>query len=143
MNTIRVVTLLKDDICHFICAGIRMGNADVVDNFHKDGMVCDVDIKTGRIITPAIDRKGNTYNKHPRTGYEFMGFEIPNWDKVLKLAEDAIRVQPGVNYVGWDIAVCLDKAVIIEGNSAPDLVLIQAPYARPKQGKRYLFEPYF
>lgn len=143
VNTIRVVTLLKDDICHFICAGIRMGNADVVDNFHKDGMVCDVDIKTGKIITPAIDRKGSTYNKHPRTGYEFMGFEIPNWDKVLKLAEDAIRVQPGVNYVGWDIAVCLDKAVIIEGNSAPDLVLIQAPYARQKQGKRYLFEPYF
>ncbi len=143
VNTIRVITLLKDDVCHFICAGIRMGNEDIVDNFHKDGMVCDVDVETGKIVTPAIDRMGNTYEKHPKTGYEFVGFQIPNWDMVLKLAEDAIRVQPGVNYVGWDIAVCPDKAVIIEGNSAPDLVLIQAPYARKKEGKRYLFQPFF
>lgn len=62
---------------------------------------------------------------------------------VLKLAEDAIKYLSGVNYVGWDIAICKDKAVIIEGNSAPDLVLIQAPYARAKEGKKYLFEPYF
>jgi len=143
VNTIRVVTLLKDDVCNFICAGIRIGNNDIVDNFHKDGMVCDVDVETGTIITPAIDRNGTTYDKHPRTGYKFVGFKIPNWDMVLKLAEDAIRVQPGVNYVGWDIAVCQDKAVIIEGNSAPDLVLVQAPYARQQQGKKYLFEPYF
>jgi len=143
VNTIRVVTLLKDDVCHFICAGIRIGHNDIVDNFHKDGMVCDVDLETGVIVTDAIDRSGTTYEKHPISGYEFKGFQIPHWDKVLKLAEDAIRVQPGVNYVGWDIAVCPDKAVIIEGNSAPDLVLIQAPYARVKQGKKYLFQPYF
>ncbi len=142
VNTIRVITLLKDDVCHLICAGIRMGNSGIVDNFHVDGMVCDVDLETGKIVTPAIDRMGNTYERHPKSGYEFVGFQIPNWDMVLKLAQDAIRVQPGVNYVGWDIAVCPDKAVIIEGNSAPDLVLIQAPYARKKIGKKYLFEPF-
>lgn len=143
VNTIRVVTLLKDGTCHFICSGIRIGHNDIVDNFHKDGMVCDVDIKTGTIVTPAIDRNGTTYEKHPITGYKFVGFKIPNWDMVLKLAEDAIKFHPGINYVGWDIAVCKDKAVIIEGNSAPDLVLVQAPYARMKQGKKYLFKPYF
>lgn len=143
VNTIRVITLLKDEVCHFICAGLRVGHQGIVDNFHKDGMVCDVDVKTGTVITPAIDRNGITYEKHPVSGIPFVGFEIPNWDMVLKLAEDAIRVQPGVNYVGWDIAVCEDKAVIIEGNSAPDLVLIQAPYARQKKGMRPLFQKYF
>lgn len=143
VNTIRVVTLFKDNKCHFISAGIRFGHQDIVDNFHKDGMVCDVDLKTGKIVTDAIDRNGVTYKKHPISGYKFKGFKIPNWDMVLKLAEDAIKYLPGVNYVGWDIAICKDKAVIIEGNSAPDLVLIQAPYARAKQGKKYLFEPYF
>lgn len=143
VNTIRVVTLLKDDVCHFISAGIRIGHNGIVDNFHKDGMVCDIDIKTGKVVTDAIDRNGITYIKHPVSGIKFKGFKIPNWDKVLKLAEDAIRFQDGVNYVGWDIAICKDKACIIEGNSAPDLVLIQAPYARAKKGKKYLFEPYF
>lgn len=142
VNTVRVITLLKDDVCNFICSGIRIGNSGIVDNFHKDGMVCDVDLETGTIITDAIDRMGVTYEKHPKSGYQFKGFKIPNWEMVLKLAEDAIRVQQGVNYVGWDIAVCEDKAVIIEGNSAPDLVLIQAPYAKQKIGKKYLFEQY-
>ena len=143
VNTIRVITLLKDGVCNIICAGIRIGNGGIVDNFHADGMVCDVDLNTGIIITPAIDRSGNIYERHPKSGIEFVGFKIPNWEMVLKLAEDAIRVQPGVNYVGWDIAVCEDKAVIIEGNTAPDLVLIQAPYARQQRGMKYLFEKYF
>lgn len=143
VNTIRIITLLKDNVCHFICAGIRFGNKGIVDNFHKDGMVCDIDLETGVIVTPAIDRSGITYHKHPVSGYQFVGFEIPNWNMVLQLAEDAIRHQLGVNYVGWDIAICDNKAVIIEGNSAPDLVLVQAPYARAKKGKKYLFEPFF
>lgn len=68
---------------------------------------------------------------------------IPNWDMAIQLAKDAIQVQDGVDYVGWDIAVCADKAVIIEGNAAPDLVLIQATFAREKKGQKYRFKKYF
>lgn len=143
VNTIRVITLFKDGEVHVICSGIRFGHDGIVDNFHKDGMVCDVDVETGTIITPAIDRSGVTYEKHPVSGETFVGFKIPNWDMVIDLAKQAITVQPGVNYVGWDIAVCQEKAVIIEGNSAPDLVLVQAPHAREKKGMKYLFRPYF
>lgn len=53
-----------------------------------------------------------------------------------------MNVQEGVNYVGWDVAICEDKVVLVEGNSAPDLVLIQAPYAPQFKGMKYLIEPY-
>lgn len=142
VNTIRVITLLKDGVCNFIAASIRIGNKGIVDNFHKDGMVCDVDVDTGVIVTNAIDRQGTTYERHPVTDHKFIGFQIPNWEMVLEIAENAIKVQDGVNYVGWDIAVCENKAVIIEGNYAPGMALVQAPYAREKKGRRYLLEPY-
>lgn len=143
INTIRVVVLLHDGICDILCTGIRFGHHGITDNFSKDGMVADIDRDTGIIVTPAIDKSGNVYENHPVSGKQFVGFQIPMWNEVIETAKNAMHVQPGVNYVGWDLAICPDKVVVIEGNSMPDLVLVQAPYAPVREGKKYLFDPYF
>ena len=144
VNTVRVVVLNdKDNKCHIICTGIRFGNGGVTDNFSHDGMVADVDPETGVIRTNAIDKKGHVYEEHPISHKKFIGFQIPHWDQVLKVAKQAMYVQEGINYVGWDVAICKDKVVLVEGNSAPDLVLVQAPYAPQFKGMKYLFEPFF
>lgn len=143
VNTIRIVVLQdKQGEIHILSAGMKFGNNTIVDNPSKGGLVVAVDEKTGVISTDAIDIWSNVYTHHPVTGKKFKGFQIPNWDMAVKLATDALQVQPGVNYVGWDLAVCEDKAVIIEGNSMPDLVLNQAPYVPEKKGIKYIFEPY-
>ena len=89
-----------------------------------------------------MDKKGHVYERHPISGKRFKGFVVPNWDKVRKVTENAMSVQDGINYVGWDVAICEDKAVLVEGNAMPDLVLIQAPYAPFKKGMKYLFDPW-
>ena len=142
VNTIRVVTIVDNGKPKIICTGIRFGYDGITDNFSKNGMVADVDPETGIIRTDAVDKKGNFYKVHPKSGKQFKGFQIPRWNEVIALAKNAMNVLDGINYVGWDIAVSDDKVVIIEGNSMPDLVLIQAPYADIKEGKRYLFEKY-
>lgn len=142
VNTIRVVVIQTKDGVHTICAGMRFGHETITDNFSHDGMVADIDIETGTIVTDAIDKKGNIYEVHPVSGKRFKGFKVPNWDKVRAVTEKAMAVQDGVNYVGWDVAICDDKAVLVEGNAMPDLVLIQAPYAPVKKGMKYLFTPY-
>lgn len=140
--TIRVVVIKRGDDVHTICAGMRFGHSTITDNFSHDGMVADIDIETGTIITDAIDKKGHIYETHPVSGKRFRGFKVPNWEKVREVTEKAMLVQDGVNYVGWDVAICEDKAVLVEGNAMPDLVLIQAPYAPDKKGMKYLFTPY-
>lgn len=140
--TVRVVVLQDEDGIHTICAGMRFGHSGITDNFSQDGMVADIDVETGVIVTDAVDKKGHVYEKHPVSGKTFKGFRVPNWDKVRYVAENAMNVLPGINYVGWDVAVCPDGAVLVEGNAMPDLVLIQAPYAPVKKGMRYLFDPW-
>lgn len=142
VNTVRVVTLQDETGTHIISTGARFGSTGITDNFSGDGMVSDVDITTGRIVTPAVDKKGISYDAHPYSGKRFVGFQIPHWEQVIETAKRAMDVLPGVNYVGWDVAIGPDSVSLIEGNSMPDLVLVQAPYAPMKIGKRYLFDPF-
>lgn len=142
VNTVRVVVLQDENGKHIITTGIRFGDHGITDNFSADGMVCDIDIETGELITDAVNKAGEVFQSHPSSGKTFKGFRVPNWDQLLNAALDAMDVLDGVNYVGWDFAVREDDVCIIEGNSMPDLVLVQAPYAPSKVGKRYLFDPY-
>lgn len=142
VNTIRVVTLQDEDGVHIISTGVRFGSDGITDNFSADGFVCDVDKESGVILTPAVNKKGIVAEAHPYSGKVFVGAKIPHWDKVISAATDAMSVLSGVNYVGWDVAVGPNGVSLIEGNSMPDLVLVQAPYAPTKVGKRYLFDPF-
>ncbi|GEM_PF-209504 len=140
--TIRVLNLRDESGIKTLFTAMRFGNEGVTDNFSNCGMVTDVDPETGIIRTDAVDKQCNVYEVHPVSGKRFKGFKVPNWDKVLEITKSAMQVLDGVNFVGWDVAVCEDKAIIIEGNTLPYLGLIQAPYIPERKGMRYLFEPY-
>lgn len=145
VNTVRMVTLLKDDEFHVLCSFMKFGSGgSVVDNMVAGGMIAGVDEVNGIIETGAVDRNGNVHYVHPDTGKPIKGFKIPNYDKVIEITEKALRKVPGINFVGWDVAVCEDKAVIIEGNSLPGLMAYQIPYVQDPlfEPKRDKFEPY-
>ena len=105
-------------------------------------MIAAVDVETGKILTPAINSAGEQIERHPISGIELVGFQIPHWDKVREITDHAMGAMENINYVGWDIAICEDKAVIIEGNSTPDLGAYQSPFAPFKEGKKDIFDAY-
>ena len=124
INTVRVVTLKGKPVVTFL----RIGNfGKVVDNFNSEGLVVPVDIKTGEIKYPAIDKKHNVHSVHPYTNKQIVGVKIPNWDKVLKLCEEASKVLPELGLVGWDVCVGEDKPFLIEGNEFPGHDVYQLP----------------
>ncbi len=145
VNTVRMVTVLKDDVFHVICSFMRFGmGGTVVDNMFAGGMIAGVDEVNGIVDTGAVDRDGNVHDCHPDTGKQIKGFKIPNYDKVLEITEKALRKDPDINFVGWDVAVTEDGAVIIEGNSRPDPMAYQLAYMQPPkiEPRLYKYEPY-
>lgn len=127
VNTLRIVTLNKQ----VVQALLRIGNYGyVVDNFNHGGMVTTINIETGKIEFPAIDKEGNVYYAHPYTKSDIIGVEIPMWDKVKKLCIDACEVVPEIGYVGWDVCLGEDKPFLIEGNDFPGHDLYQLPVHR-------------
>ena len=127
VNTVRIVTLNKKVVAAFI----RFGNlGNVVDNFNHDGMVTTINIETGIVEYPALDKKKNIYEIHPYTNEKIIGLKIPMRDKVKELCIEACSVTPEIGYIGWDVCVGEKEPCLIEGNDFPGHDLYQLPIHR-------------
>ena len=133
INTVRVVTILKDNVPHIICAYFRIGNGKFVDNFNSGGMVAPVDEKTGEVIDRAIDKKKNLYETHPQTGAKIKGFKFPDWDKAMNMCKEASKVVPQMGYIGWDVCFTPDGPIFVEGNEFPGHDIYQLPEHTPNK----------
>lgn len=127
VNTLRMVTLNKK----VVVALLRIGNhGNVVDNFNHGGMVTTIDIDSGEIKYPAIDKEGNVFYTHPQTEKEIVGIKIPMWDQIIKLCEEVSEIVPELGYVGWDVCLGPKGPCLIEGNDFPGHDLYQLPVHR-------------
>ena len=133
INTVRVVTILKDGIPHVICAYFRIGNGKFVDNFNSGGMVAPVNEKTGEVIDRAIDKNKNLYETHPQTGAKIKGFKFPDWDKAINMCKEAAKVVPQMGYIGWDVCFTPDGPIFVEGNEFPGHDIYQLPEHTPNK----------
>ena len=132
INTIRIVTIVKDNKPHIVFCGLRCGRAgSVVDNFIAGGMTVPIDIETGVIHNPAVDNNGIAYHIHPDTKIPFDGFAMPNWEACKELARCAAMRVKTVKYVGWDIASTPNGPILVEGNHFPGQVLYQLKAQTP------------
>src|SRR5262249_56599791 len=94
-------------------------------DWSQGGLSCWVDPETGT-IGPGIRKKVRTPQiTHPDSGAVVSGAAIPNWSAIKDGMLAVCRALTFLPYVGWDIAVTQDGFRIIEGNSAPDVDLMQ------------------
>lgn len=136
VNTMRILTDRVDGVTHIAYITVKMGCGEgVCDNSGQGGILCRVDPETGKIISPATDDYFYVYDKHPDTGVELMGYQLPMVPEAIELAKKAAEVFPKVGHTGWDIAITPDGPAIIEGNDFPGTDLCQlAPFYPEKCG---------
>lgn len=133
INTVRVVTILKDNIPHVICAYFRIGNGKFVDNFNSGGMVAPVDVETGIVQDRAIDKNKILYENHPATGTPIKGFKFPYWNEALEMCKEASKVVPQMAYVGWDVGFTPEGPLFVEANEFPGHDIYQLPEHTPNK----------
>ena len=126
VNTLRVVTVNKNDNVNIVTRAIRIGGGkNNVDNLDNGGVFTMFD-EDGIITKPAIDHDSHVFEEHPVTGVHFVGFQIPFAHEALEMAVRAARVVPQVGITGFDVAIGPDGPQLIEGNQIPGYILAQS-----------------
>jgi len=121
VNTIRVTVINEhgnDTIIPFAFMRIGTKRSGVVDNVAKGGMVCKIDVKTGRFYDGQV-LKNHVYENveyHPDTHERLEGV-VPNWELVKKTILQMSEYCPQLKWLGYDIAITADGFSIIEINS--------------------------
>ena len=119
VNTVRISTLIGDKKEGIVYAFLRIGNGKIMDNVDCGGMAARVDLISGKLLTVAADKAGNTFTKHPITGMEIIGFQLPCFEEAKAMCLEAMRMVPSMRYVAWDVALTEQGPTLIEGNSFP------------------------
>lgn len=136
VNTMRITTDRVGDTVHIAYISVKMGRGDgVCDNSGQGGVLCRVDPDSGKIVSDATDDYFNIYDRHPDTDIVFKGYQLPMVAEAIALAKEAAMHFPGVNHVGWDMAITPTGPAIIEGNDFPGTDLCQlVPFCPDKIG---------
>ncbi len=120
VNSVRIVTFLtRDDRVEIVAAMLRTSSStSPVDNFSAGGVVVGIDVATGRLKREGLitTPRGRVMTRHPVTGTEFSGFQLPHWDELKKIVAQAQRVFHYIKSIGWDVAFTPQGPVIIEAN---------------------------
>ena len=123
VNTIRVMSYLKDNEVIILYAVIRIGRmGQVVDNETAGGIKADINLQTGRIKGPAFGSPTEKDMPQTDSGAVLDGYLIPSFPKVLDFVKSLHVRLPYFRIVGWDISVDKDgEPVMIEWNRQAEL----------------------
>jgi formate-dependent phosphoribosylglycinamide formyltransferase (GAR transformylase) len=117
VNTLRLPTFINANGFFVLAPIFRTGRAGkTIDNTSAGGVFAVVDEKTGVICSKGHDINGHVYDKHPDSMKKFEGYQIPEWDNLLKTARKVHELFTGHIYIAWDFALTDNGWDLIEGN---------------------------
>lgn len=140
LNTIRVITIRKDDDVRVIDSYFRCGCGDaVVDNFSNGGILFPIDLESG-ILRAGHSAKEIGILEHPLSKIRIEGEKVPDWEMInTEIKKVHQKTRKGINIVGWDVCVIEGSITLIEANSIPGFTEIYSKdYNLWKIVKRYL-----
>ncbi len=145
LSTVRVVTQRQGEAFVCVAATLKMPmEGNVVDNFlqgRAGNLAAAVNVESGRLYPAKVSLRRDwpviaTLTHHPCSGLLFNGFQLPLWPQAVQAACRAHQALPSLPAVGWDVALCEDGVLIVEGNPTFDVDLLQFTHGR---GLRRLF----
>lgn len=117
--TIRLTTVIPPNQTPSIrSVFLRLGatDRDIVDT---DSCYIPMDMKTGVAGTYGFDKDWRPIDRHPGSGIDFKGFQVPSYPQLCQAALNLHAKIPFVDCIGWDFCVDTDNNVkLFEWNGA-------------------------
>lgn len=130
VNTVRIISQVnKDNEVEILGARMRISVNTWVDNLASGNIASPVDLETGRLSGVGVysDITKEAEAKHPVSGVELVGYQIPLWDQCLDLVKRAALHRPENRAIGWDVVLTEKGPELLEGNHNWCKILWQIP----------------
>lgn len=129
VNTVRFTTYYDGQTVTAIQPFLKIGQGSCfVDNGAEGGILAVVDDQTGIVKSHGRTEDGRIHAIHPDTKIAIEGFQIPDWEELLVLVNQLVRVLPEHKYVGWDLAHSAKYGwIMVEGNAGGAFIGQQMP----------------
>lgn len=133
LSDVRVI-LYKDQPVSAM-ARIPTTESDGKANLHQGAIALGLDIETGE-TTHAI-KNGQSIRHHPDSQKEVLGLQMPHWKQVIDMSVKAAEAVP-LKYLGVDIAITNNGAMMIEINARPGIEIQNANDKPMREQLEYL-----
>jgi hypothetical protein len=101
-----------------IGASFQFNSGKVIDHMMKGGSISVlVNTNTGKLMGEAFDSKGQSFEKHPISNFKFDGFQLPNWDLVLREIQKISQNYPTLPIIAADICISQSNCFVLEINA--------------------------
>ncbi|MBS7020665.1 MAG: hypothetical protein KH135_02180 [Firmicutes bacterium] len=134
VNTIEFITLKNKGKVHITSAILKIGHGTIVDNVYYGGMLAKIDLKTGIVMTKAVDYRDHLYTTHPSSKTKIVDFEIPCFQAAKEFVLNLALKTNDASYISWNIAITEDGPVFVDASITPNWY--QFPeFIKDKKGK--------
>lgn len=143
VNIIRFYSVSSPEGMFLFAPVLTVAHEKQISNGCKDALTSLVDIRTGQVLTDAVDQNhGEVYKTHPVTGEAFQGLQIPAWEETIQMMKKAVSLGSRISNIGWDVAITKTGPLLIEANTIPGFMTAQfADFRWVTEG--YGYQPLF
>lgn len=135
-STLRIVTIRPPNgVPEYFAGFLTTPFKDVPAPTFKErtALAARVDAESGR-LRPLLYKHAaylqEGRERHPVTGKQMAGFELPGWDEAKALALEAHATLPSIACVGWDMVLTESGPLFLEGNYDCSAALTQITHQR-------------
>ncbi len=126
VNTFRVMTHVVNGKAKVMYSMLRMGQGgSQLDNASQTGLVCRINVDTGKFDDQIHVGHGRVIEKHPDTEFTFKNYSFPYWEDIKKFVEITAQKMEAIPFMGWDIAYSKKGPEVIEMNAGAGLEYLQ------------------
>ncbi len=123
INAVRVPTIRIGNTVHVYHPWFKFGRGG---NFLTSAVYgtldAGIDPGTGKICTNGYSENDECFEKHPDTGVQIPGFQIPRWKDLVETVTTLALKLDTIHYVGWDMVLTESGWIIMEGNFTGDFM---------------------
>ncbi|MCI8667721.1 MAG: hypothetical protein HFG82_13830 [Dorea sp.] len=105
---------------------LTVAHQNEISNGCQDALTSMVDIRTGEVLTQAVDQNEMVeYKTHPVTGKAFKGVMLPFWKETIGMMRRVVPLASKISNIGWDVAITRDGPILVEANTIPGFTTAQ------------------